>query len=55
MTEVKPSIVPSLDDILKDFPPGPLDSYRKKASFDWKKLKLHMYGEEFLKFQVKLY
>ncbi|KAK5644686.1 hypothetical protein RI129_005986 [Pyrocoelia pectoralis] len=26
--------------LIKDFPPGPLDFYRKQATFDWKKLKL---------------
>ena len=43
---------PSLDEILKDFPPGPLDLYRKKASFDWKQMKLFIEGEDILKFKV---
>ena len=41
-----------LEEILKDFPPGPLDLYRKKASFDWKQMKLFIEGEDVLKFKV---
>lgn len=39
--------------ILKEFPPGPLDLYRKKASFDWRKLKLFIDSEEIIKYEVK--
>ena len=35
-----------IDDLKKDFPPGPLDCYRKKASFDWFELKVFMEGGE---------
>ena len=44
----------SVEEILKDFLPGPLDLYRKKASFDWKQMKLFIEGEEVLKFKVWL-
>ena len=44
---------PTLEEILKDFPPGPLDLYRKRASFDWKQMKLFIEGEDVLKFKVK--
>lgn len=37
---------------LKDFPPGPLDVYRKQATFDWKKLKIYMEDEKLLKIKV---
>uniref|UniRef100_A0A1Y1K0L4 Acyl-coenzyme A oxidase n=1 Tax=Photinus pyralis TaxID=7054 RepID=A0A1Y1K0L4_PHOPY len=40
---------------LKDFPSGPLDQYRKRASFDWKKLKLYLYSEEILQYQHNAY
>lgn len=33
---------------------GKLDFYRKKASFDWKSLKLHLEGEECIQYQVKV-
>lgn len=39
-------------DILRDPPPGPLDEYRKRASFDWKKMKMFYYEEDILRFQV---
>ncbi|KAJ3643935.1 hypothetical protein Zmor_026615 [Zophobas morio] len=40
---------------LSDFPPGPLDFYRKKASFDWKKLKTFIDTEEVVKFERELH
>jgi len=42
----------SNEPLVKDFPPGPLDEYRKQASFDWKKLKLFFEDEDLLKFKV---
>ena len=44
---------PSLAEALGDFPSGPLDRYRKSASFDWKKMKLFVEGEDVLKFKVR--
>lgn len=38
--------------LLEDFPPGPLQEYRNKASFDWKKLKLLIEDECMLKSKV---
>lgn len=38
--------------LLRDFKPGPLDFYRKKASFDWKKLKVLLDSEDLVDFQV---
>ncbi|XP_045475486.1 peroxisomal acyl-coenzyme A oxidase 3-like [Harmonia axyridis] len=40
--------------LLKDFKPGPLDLYRKKASFDWKKLKVLLDSEELVNFQDEI-
>lgn len=32
--------------LIKDLPKGPLDAYRKRATFDWKSLKLTLEGED---------
>lgn len=39
-------------EILRDPPSGHLDEYRKRASFDWKKMKMFYYAEDILRFQV---
>ncbi|RZF34334.1 hypothetical protein LSTR_LSTR008873 [Laodelphax striatellus] len=36
------------EQLIADFPPGPLDKYRKQASFDWKKMKIILSGDETL-------
>ncbi|RZC36687.1 Acyl-CoA dh M domain containing protein, partial [Asbolus verrucosus] len=41
--------------LLQDFPPGPLDFYRKKASFDWKKLKVFIDTEDVVQYQNELH
>lgn len=45
----------SMADILSDFRPGPLDRYRKKASFNWKNMKLFLEGEEMLRFKYHIW
>ncbi|XP_051170139.1 peroxisomal acyl-coenzyme A oxidase 3-like [Leptopilina boulardi] len=40
---------------LTDLPTGPLDDYRKRASFNWKSLKVHLEGEENVRLQAKLW
>lgn len=42
-------------DLLPDFPPGPLDQYRKKASFNYKKMALFLDGEDILKYKYKIF
>lgn len=37
---------------LQDFKPGPLDRYRKQATFDWKKLKIFIESEEIIEYKV---
>lgn len=37
---------------IEDLPAGPLDAYRKKAKFDWKKLKLVFEDVNLLKMKV---
>uniref|UniRef100_A0A3B4XAY0 Acyl-coenzyme A oxidase n=1 Tax=Seriola lalandi dorsalis TaxID=1841481 RepID=A0A3B4XAY0_SERLL len=39
-------------DLMADLPSGPLDIYRKKASFNWKDMLLFLDGEEILAFKV---
>lgn len=41
-----------MKDTIADLPKGPLDPYRKSATFDWKLLKLNIEGEDFVEFQV---
>uniref|UniRef100_A0A3B3HVF1 Acyl-coenzyme A oxidase n=1 Tax=Oryzias latipes TaxID=8090 RepID=A0A3B3HVF1_ORYLA len=38
-----------------DFPSGPLDIYRKKASFDWKEMLVFMDGDEILQFKEYIF
>jgi len=37
----------------KSFPPGPLDEYRKQASFDWKEMQIIIEDEKLLRQKVK--
>lgn len=43
-----------MTNLLQDMAPGPLDVYRKKASFKWKSLKLHFESEKCVQYQVKV-
>ena len=43
---------PELQEILKDFPPGPLSEYRKNASFNWKDMCLLIQGKDALVLKV---
>jgi acyl-CoA oxidase len=40
------------NDLINDLPKGPLDVYRKRATFDWKSFKLALEGETLLRHQV---
>lgn len=40
------------DGYLDDLPSGPLDVYRKMASFDWKQMRLTIENEKQLKLKV---
>lgn len=40
------------NNLIKDLPKGPLDAYRKRATFDWKSLKLTLESEDGVRFQV---
>lgn len=39
-------------DFIPDLPPGPLDEYRKKASFCWKQMRLVFEDPELLQIKV---
>ncbi|VVC41968.1 Acyl-CoA oxidase/dehydrogenase, central domain,Acyl-CoA oxidase,Acyl-CoA oxidase, C-terminal,Acyl- [Cinara cedri] len=40
-------------DILDDFESGPLDTYRKRSTIDWKKMKVFIETEEILRYKMK--
>jgi len=40
------------NNLIKDLPSGPLDAYRKRATFDWKSFKLSLEGEDSVRWQV---
>ncbi|KAI4461789.1 electron transport oxidoreductase [Holotrichia oblita] len=42
-------------ELIFDFPTGPLDRYRKNATFNWKKLKIFLETEKIIKFNDELY
>lgn len=42
-----------MKELIRDIPKnGPLDVYRNRASFDWKSLKLSLYGSDYLEYEV---
>lgn len=45
----------SHQDLLPDFPKGPLSVYREKASFNWRELALFLDGEEIIQFRNKIF
>lgn len=49
--------VPSsgLDELIPEMPPGPLDKYRRSASFDWKLLRLTLEDAELLRLKNKIW
>ncbi|EFN80595.1 peroxisomal acyl-coenzyme A oxidase 3 isoform X2 [Harpegnathos saltator] len=49
---MKTSIV---DSLISDLPKGPLDAYRKRATFDWKSFKLALNGEDYLRYEDDLW
>lgn len=43
------------DELNADFPPGPLDLYRKNSSFDWKVMRTTIEDEKILRFKVSFW
>lgn len=42
----------TVNNLIRDLPEGPLDAYRKRATFDWKSFKLTLESEDNVRFQV---
>ncbi|KAF7287320.1 hypothetical protein GWI33_001685 [Rhynchophorus ferrugineus] len=42
-------------DVIPDLPPGPLDTYRKQAQFNWKQMKLFFEDPELLKIKMNVW
>src|SRR5689334_2814992 len=47
-------VTDEIKELLPDWPSGPLDEYRRRASFDWRKMKLLLEGEEIIKFKLRI-
>lgn len=52
--ETKSKQKDGMTDGVADLPSGPLDLYRKKASFNWKEMLLFIDGEDILAFKVAI-
>lgn len=44
-----------MEELIPDWPSGPLDVYRKKASFDWKRLKLAVEDEDVIRIKMRIF
>ncbi|XP_072751656.1 peroxisomal acyl-coenzyme A oxidase 3-like isoform X2 [Anoplolepis gracilipes] len=44
-----------VNNLIKDLPKGPLNAYRKRATFDWKSFKLTLEGENGVRVQEKIW
>lgn len=49
-----PSEVPSIEENT-DFPPGPLSSFRKRASFSWRKMQVFLETEDIVQYKVSIF
>ncbi|XP_020298492.1 peroxisomal acyl-coenzyme A oxidase 3-like isoform X2 [Pseudomyrmex gracilis] len=47
--------MPNINNLIKDLPHGPLDAYRKQATFNWKSLKLTLEGEDGVEAQNRIW
>ena len=50
-----PGVEGPIEEVLPDWPAGPLDYYRQQASFDWRKMKLLIEGEDCVRFKAKVW
>lgn len=53
ITDAKYILEEKMDEGIPDFPNGPLDIYRKKASFSWKDMIRFLEGDEIIAFKVR--
>lgn len=44
-----------VSDCLPDWPAGPLEKYRSKATFDWKQMKMLLEGEDVIRFKNRMW
>lgn len=44
-----------LRELLPDWPQGPLTEYRKKATFDWRQMRIMLEGEDVVTFKAKMW
>ncbi|XP_014483341.1 PREDICTED: peroxisomal acyl-coenzyme A oxidase 3 isoform X2 [Dinoponera quadriceps] len=49
------STMKTADSLVSNLPKGPLDAYRKRATFDWKSFKVALYGEDYIKYQDQVW
>ncbi|KAF7646834.1 hypothetical protein LDENG_00181690 [Lucifuga dentata] len=54
-SQLKSELEEEIDSIVDDLPSGPLDIYRKKASFNWKEMLFFIDGEEAIKFKKHMF
>ncbi|RWS29699.1 Peroxisomal acyl-coenzyme A oxidase 3-like protein [Leptotrombidium deliense] len=54
-TEVESNEICDVDSFIADMPCGALDEYRKKASFNWKLMKVALEGEAMIRFKNKVW
>ena len=45
----------AVSDCLPEWPSGPLDKFRKQATFDWKQMKMLLEGEDVIRFKAKIW
>ncbi len=53
ITDAKYILGENMDEDIPDLPSGPLDIYRKKASFSWKEMLRFLEGDEIIAFKVR--
>ncbi|XP_064619256.1 peroxisomal acyl-coenzyme A oxidase 3-like [Lineus longissimus] len=53
--EPQEEVAKSAEEILADFPPGPLDVYRERASFSWKSMAEYIDGRDILNFKYTIW
>lgn len=53
ITHAKSVLEEKMDEGIPDLPSGPLDIYRKRASFSWKDMMRFLEGDEIIAFKVQ--
>ena len=50
-----PKVSEDLKRLLPDWPEGPLSQYRRRATFDWRQMKVLLDGEDVVKFKAQVW